>query len=66
MDGVPIATTIARALATIGMSAVFFQDTVGLVTFDHEFTQLLGLRPRIGKGQVIQILDAYQYGEGLS
>jgi uncharacterized protein (DUF58 family) len=66
MDGVPIATTIARALATIGMSAVFFQDSIGLVTFDHEFSQLQGLRPRIGKGQVIHILDAYQYGEGLT
>jgi uncharacterized protein (DUF58 family) len=65
MDGVPIATTIARALGTIGMSAVFFQDSIGLVTFDHEFTSLQGLRPRIGKGQVIHILDAYQYGEGL-
>jgi uncharacterized protein (DUF58 family) len=65
MDGVPIATTIARTLATIGMSAVFFQDTVGLVTFDHEFSHLQSLRPRIGKGQVIHVLDAYQYGEGL-
>ncbi len=65
MDGVPIATTIARALATIGISAVFFQDMIGLVTFDHEFSQLQGLRPRIGKGQVIHCLDAYQYGEGL-
>jgi uncharacterized protein (DUF58 family) len=65
MDGVPIATTIARALATIGLSAVFFQDSVGLVTFDHEFSNLQGLRPRIGKGQVIHCLDAYQYGQGL-
>ena len=65
MDGVPIATTIARALATIGMSAVFFQDLVGLVTFDHDFSDLQGLRPRIGKGQVIQCLDAYQFGQGL-
>ncbi|MGQ0734188.1 MAG: DUF58 domain-containing protein [Acidobacteriota bacterium] len=65
IDGVPIATTIARAIATIGMSAVFFQDSIGLVTFDHEFTKLRGLRPRIGKGQVIHCLDAYQYGEGL-
>jgi uncharacterized protein (DUF58 family) len=65
MDGVPIATIIARALATIGMSAVFFQDSVGLITFDHDFTNLQGLRPRIGKGQVIHCLDAYQYGEGL-
>lgn len=65
IDGVPIAVTIARALATIGMSAVFFQDSIGLVTFDHEFTDLQGLRPRIGKSQVIQCLDAYQYGHGL-
>ncbi|HUE90449.1 MAG TPA: DUF58 domain-containing protein [Vicinamibacterales bacterium] len=65
MDGVPIATTIARALATIGMSAVFFQDAVGLVTFDREFSNIQGLRPRIGKGQVIHCLDAYQFGQGL-
>lgn len=65
MDGVPIATTIARALATIGMSAVFFQDSVGLVTFDHDFSNIQGLRPRIGKGQVIHCLDAYQFGQGL-
>ena len=65
MDGVPIATTIARALATIGMSAVFFQDSIGLVTFDHDFTNIQGLRPRIGKGQVIHCLDAYQFGQGL-
>jgi uncharacterized protein (DUF58 family) len=65
MDGVPIATTIARALATIGMSAVFFQDAIGLVTFDHDFSNMQGLRPRIGKGQVIQCLDAYQFGQGL-
>ena len=65
MDGVPIATTIARALATIGMSAVFFQDMVGLVTFDHDFSNIQGLRPRIGKGQVIHCLDAYQFGQGL-
>jgi hypothetical protein len=65
MDGVPIATTIARAIATIGLSAVFFQDSVGLVTFDHEFSELQALRPRIGKGQVIHCLDAYQHGRGL-
>jgi uncharacterized protein (DUF58 family) len=65
IDGVPIAQTIARSLATIGMSAVFFQDSIGLVTFDHDFSQLLGLRPRIGKGQVIHCLDAYQSGRGL-
>ena len=65
MDGVPIATIIARTLATIGMSAVFFQDAIGLVTFDHEFSNIQGVRPRIGKGQVIQCLHAYQTGRGL-
>ena len=65
IDGVPVAATIARTIATIGMSAVFFQDSVGLITFDENFTDLEGLRPRIGKGQVIQCLDGYQYGRGL-
>jgi uncharacterized protein (DUF58 family) len=65
IDGVPVAATIARAIATIGMSAVFFQDSVGLITFGEDFSHLEGLRPRIGKGQVIQCLDAYQHGQGL-
>jgi uncharacterized protein (DUF58 family) len=62
--GVPVAAIVARAVATIGMSAVFFQDSVGLITFDDRFTALAGVRPRIGKGQVIQLLDAYQGGSG--
>jgi uncharacterized protein (DUF58 family) len=65
IDGVPVAATIARAIATIGMSAVFFQDSVGLITFGEDFHRLEGLRPRIGKGQVIQCLHAYQQGSGL-
>jgi uncharacterized protein (DUF58 family) len=65
IDGQPIAATVARAIATLGMSAVFFQDSVGLLTFDAGFKELRGLRPRIGKGQVIHCLDAYQFGEGL-
>lgn len=60
VDDVPVAAIVARAIATIGMSAVFFQDSVGLITFDDGFTGLTGLRPRIGKNQVIQCLDAYQ------
>ena len=64
IDGVPIAVTIARAIATIGMSAVFCQDTIGLVTFDEGFGRMQGLRPRVGKGQVVQCLDAYQHGTG--
>ena len=57
--GVPIASTIARAVATIGMSGVFFQDSVGLITFEDRFERLAGVRPRIGKNQVIHCLDAY-------
>ena len=60
VDGVPVAVVIARAIATIGMSAVFFQDSIGLVTFEDRFERLAGIRPRIGKNQVIQCLDAYQ------
>ncbi len=65
IDGVPIAAIITRAIATIGMSAVFFQDSFGLMTFDRDFQGLAALRPRIGKGHVIHCLDAYQSGTGL-
>jgi uncharacterized protein (DUF58 family) len=65
MDGVPIAVTIARAIATIGMSAVFFQDSIGLMTFDMGTSELGAVRPRIGKGQVIHCLEAYDEGRGL-
>ena len=63
--GMQIATLIARAIATVGMSAVFFQDSIGLVTFDEGFKQLGAVRPRIGKGQVIHCVEAYQNGYGL-
>lgn len=62
VDGIPVAKIVARAIATIGMSAVFFQDAVGLITFDDGFAHVDGLRPRIGKNQVIACLDAYQRG----
>ena len=63
--GMQIATLIARAIATVGMSAVFFQDSIGLITFDEGFRELGAVRPRIGKGQVIHCLEAYQNGYGL-
>jgi len=63
--GMQIATLIARAIATVGMSAVFFQDSIGLITFDEGFRDLRAVRPRIGKGQVIHCLEAYQHGYGL-
>jgi uncharacterized protein (DUF58 family) len=65
IDGIPIAAAIARTIGTIGMSAVFFQDMFGLITFDAKFEQLAAIRPRVGKNQVIHCLDAYQFGEGL-
>ena len=65
IDGVPIAAAIARAIGTIGMSAVFFQDMFGLITFDAKFENLGAVRPRIGKNQVIHCLDAYQFHEGV-
>ena len=65
IDGIPIAAAIARTIGTIGMSAVFFQDLFGLITFDAKFEQLAAIRPRIGKNQVIHCLEAYQFGEGV-
>src|SRR5882724_5824580 len=65
VDGVPIAAAIARAIATIGMSAVFFQDMFGMMMFEADFEHLSAIRPRIGKNQVIHCLDAYQNHHGL-
>jgi uncharacterized protein (DUF58 family) len=65
VNGVPIAKAIARVIATIGMSAVFFQDLFGLMTFNSTVDDLSAVRPRIGKKQVIHCLDAYQHGHGL-
>lgn len=65
MLGVPIAAAIARTIATIGMSAVFFQDPFGLVTFDTGFQGLSALRPKTGKGQVMHCVDAYQFQRGM-
>jgi uncharacterized protein (DUF58 family) len=59
LEGVAIASIVARAVATIGMSAVFFQDSIGLITFQDRFEHLAGIRPRIGKNQVIHCIDAY-------
>lgn len=60
-----IAATCARAIATIGMSASFFQDLFGLMTFDSGIQSVSAVRPRVGKNQVVHCLDAYQFGRGL-
>ncbi len=60
VNGVPIAAAIARSVAAVGLSAVFFQDQFGLITFDDRFRQMAAARPRIGKPHVIYCLDLYQ------
>jgi uncharacterized protein (DUF58 family) len=65
VDGVPIAAAVARAVATIGMSATFFQDPFGLVTFDAGFEHLAAIRPRTGRSHVVHCVDAYQHQQGL-
>jgi uncharacterized protein (DUF58 family) len=65
VGGVQIASAIARSIATLGMSAVFFQDPFGLVTFDAGFVHLAALRPRTGKSHVVHCLDAYQFERNL-
>lgn len=64
--GVPIAAAVARAIATIGLSAVFFQDTFGLMTFDAGFEHLDAVWPRTGRGQVLRCLDAYEFQTALA
>ena len=59
--GTSIAAAIARSVATVGMSAVLFQDPFGLITFGEGFHQLAVARPRIGKPHVIYCLDLYQH-----
>ncbi len=63
--GTSIAAAIARAIATLGMSSVFFQDPFGLVTFDAGFLHLGALRPLTGKSHIVHCLDAYQHQRGL-
>lgn len=65
LNGVSIAKPVARAIATVGLSAVFFQDPFGLITFDAGFQHLGGIRPRTGKGHVVHCLDAYENQRGL-
>jgi len=65
MTGTPIAAGVARAMATIGLSAVYFQDMFGIITFDQGFSRMAALRPRVGRSHVIHCLDAYQGHVGM-
>jgi uncharacterized protein (DUF58 family) len=60
VGGTLAAVAIARAVAAAGLSALFFQDLFGLVTFDDRFEQLGLARPRIGRSHLLYCLDMYQ------
>lgn len=62
--GTPIAAAVARSVASVGLSAVFFQDLFGLITFDEAFRPVAAVRPRIGKPHVLHCLDLYQQDNG--
>jgi uncharacterized protein (DUF58 family) len=62
VQGVPIAAAIARAVAAAGLSAMFFQDLFGLVTFDDRFQEVDVARPKIGRSHLLYCLDLYQAG----
>ncbi len=53
IEGDLIATAIARAVAAAGLSATFFQDRFGLVTFNDRFEQVAAVRPRIGRSHLL-------------
>ena len=59
-----IATAISRAVAAAGLSAMFFQDRFGVVTFDDHFDQVAAARPRIGRSHLLYCLDLYRQSVG--
>ena len=60
IEGDLIATAIARAVAAAGLSATFFQDRFGLVTFNDRFEQVAAVRPRIGRSHLLYCLELYR------
>ena len=65
VDGTPVGAVVARALATIGLSAAFFQDRFGLLAFDRGFSAVTGVPARTGRGHVVHCLEAYESRRGL-
>jgi uncharacterized protein (DUF58 family) len=63
--GATIAAAIARAVAAAGLSAVFFQDMFGLITFDDRFQQVQAVRPRVGRTHILHALDVYGQSVGI-
>ena len=60
LDGVTIATAIARGVAAVGLSATFFQDLFGLVAFDAALQPVAAARPRIGRSHLLYCLGLYR------
>jgi uncharacterized protein (DUF58 family) len=60
MESDLIATSIARAVAAAGLSAMFFQDRFGVVTFNDRFEQVAAARPRIGRSHLLFCLELYR------
>jgi uncharacterized protein (DUF58 family) len=58
--GATVAMAVARAVAAAGLSATFFQDLFGIVTFDEQFRPLASARPRIGRSHLLYCLDLYR------
>ena len=59
-QGILVARTIARSVAAVGLSALLFQDSFGMITFDDSFRELAAARPRIGKPHVLHCLHLYE------
>ena len=60
IDGITIATAIARGVAAVGLSATFFQDLFGFVAFDGRLQPTAAARPRIGRSHLLYCLDLYR------
>lgn len=59
VNGISIAKVVARGVATLGLAAAFFQDQVGLVTFDGR-ARRLAVRPRVGRNHALHCIERYQ------
>ncbi len=66
VDGTPLGAVVARALAALGLSAAFFQDRFGLLTFDRGFSAMAAIPARTGRGHVLHCLEAYEARRGLA
>ena len=61
VGGAVVGTAIARAVATLGLSAVLSQNLFGMIAFDDAFKARASAKPQIGKPHVLYCLDLYQH-----